>query len=144
MTKDVLITMKGVQRMDGQEDETEILTRGNYYWKNGKHYLLFESQMSESMAPVKMKVKIAPGCLDILMSGEVSTHLVFQENQPHRANYVTPMGTIVIDMEASKVLLEESEDRICLEFDYTLDLNGSRMFTSSNILEAKSVGVRNV
>ena len=44
MTKEVIITLRGVQ-FGGAEDSAqpvEIVTPGEYYYKNGQHYLIFE------------------------------------------------------------------------------------------------------
>ena len=40
MTKDVLIKISGLQAMDGESDDVEIITAGDYFQKNGKHYIL--------------------------------------------------------------------------------------------------------
>ena len=43
MTKDVLITICGIQKRDGETDEPiETVTPGEYYFRNGKHYILYE------------------------------------------------------------------------------------------------------
>ena len=41
MTKDVLVKISGLQFEEQEENEpVEIITTGNYYKKNGKHYIL--------------------------------------------------------------------------------------------------------
>ena len=41
MTKDVLITISGVQKIDGElHDPIETVTPGEYYFRNGKHCIL--------------------------------------------------------------------------------------------------------
>ena len=35
MTKDVLITVSGLQSMGGESDNIQIITPGSYYHKNG-------------------------------------------------------------------------------------------------------------
>ena len=49
MTKDVLITISGIQTIDGEvNDPIETVTPGEYYFRNGKHYILYdEVQRSE-------------------------------------------------------------------------------------------------
>ena len=42
MTKDVLITIRGVHTMDEEDNDVEMIVRGDYYQKNGKHYVLYE------------------------------------------------------------------------------------------------------
>ena len=43
MTKDVLVSVKGTQIMEDEDDVVEIITSGSWYEKNGKQYL---SQMT--------------------------------------------------------------------------------------------------
>ena len=39
MTKDVLISISGLQ-LEAEDDEPiEVVTSGNYYYKNNKHYI---------------------------------------------------------------------------------------------------------
>ena len=39
MTKDVLITISGIQMIDEEDSDVEMIVRGDYYQKNGKHYI---------------------------------------------------------------------------------------------------------
>ena len=42
MTKDVLITISGMQMIDGDNSDIEMITTGAYYMKNGKHYITYD------------------------------------------------------------------------------------------------------
>ena len=44
MTKDVLITIKGLQSLGEAADteEVELVAKGDYYFKNGHHYIFFD------------------------------------------------------------------------------------------------------
>ena len=49
MTQDVLLTISGLHDMvfaDPEENEEnepiEVITPASYYWKNGKHYILYD------------------------------------------------------------------------------------------------------
>ena len=48
MTKEVLIHLKGMQTTDaphGSDEPLELITVGEYYYRNNTHYLLYEEQM---------------------------------------------------------------------------------------------------
>lgn len=52
MTQDVLLTISGLHDMafaDPEENEEnepiEVITPASYYWKNGKHYILYDEVM---------------------------------------------------------------------------------------------------
>ena len=36
MAKDVLVSVKGTQFIDGEKDSVEVITNGTWYEKNGK------------------------------------------------------------------------------------------------------------
>ena len=49
MTKDVLITISGIQTIDGEvNDPIETVTPGEYYFRNGKHYILYDEVQAVS------------------------------------------------------------------------------------------------
>ena len=37
MTRDVLIRLSGLQATEGDEGVVEVITAGDYFWKNNKH-----------------------------------------------------------------------------------------------------------
>ena len=39
MTRDVLITISGIQLAEGDSNEVEMITAGDYFQKNGSHYI---------------------------------------------------------------------------------------------------------
>ena len=41
MTKDILIHISGLQMELDDKEPVEMMTTGAYYWKNGKHYILY-------------------------------------------------------------------------------------------------------
>ena len=46
MTKDVVVSLKGLQLApDQQSDAVEVIAPGEYYIRNNKHYVLFEEIM---------------------------------------------------------------------------------------------------
>ena len=42
MKKDVLITVKGTQRVSGETDVTEMMTTGRFYRKNKLYYISYD------------------------------------------------------------------------------------------------------
>ena len=50
MKKDVLIHVRGLQMMDPEEEQEpiEIVVPGQYYYRNGSHYLRYEEMMDDT------------------------------------------------------------------------------------------------
>ena len=60
MTKDVLITISGVQMLDEEDMDVEMVTRGDYYQRNGKHYILYDEVMEGFEGTVRNVIKVSP------------------------------------------------------------------------------------
>ena len=58
MTKDVMVTIAGFHSLEENGDTIEMVHIGEYYQRNGTHYLLFEERMEGMSEPVKNRVKI--------------------------------------------------------------------------------------
>ena len=76
MTKDVLITIRGVHTMDEEDNDVEMIVRGDYYQKNGKHYVLYEELLEGFKEPVKNIIKITPTSMDITKKEQPLPHAV--------------------------------------------------------------------
>ena len=80
MTKEVLIHLKGMQTTDaphGSDEPLELITVGEYYYRNNTHYLLYEEQMEGLDEPIHNLVKIRPGHMEVRKKGPVQTNMVF-------------------------------------------------------------------
>lgn len=124
MTKEVMVTIRGLQSgPDADGEPIEVTTTGEYFYKNNKHYILYEEVMEGETATTKNRIKIANGCMELTKSGLLSVTMTFEEGKKHIAHYTTPYGTLLMGIEAKKVDIEESEDEIGIAVDYALELN---------------------
>ena len=58
MTKDVILNITGMQFNDRSNDEPiELITRGNYYKKNNKHYVIYDEIMEGISGTTKNTIK---------------------------------------------------------------------------------------
>lgn len=124
MTKEVLITICGLQNgPDADGEPIEMTTAGEYYYKNGKRYVLYEEVMEGETNTTKNRIKIAPGYLELTKNGVVNVHMLFEENKKNVTHYYTPYGSLMMGIDTKKVWLEEGENEIKVAVDYALDLN---------------------
>lgn len=123
MTKDVLITISGIQTMDGEKDNVEMITAGTYYKKNGKHYIMYEEMQDDFEGITKNTIKIAPGAMDIMKTGISCTHMMFEQDKKILSNYNTPMGMMVAGIDTKDIHMEEKEDSLTVNVKYDLELN---------------------
>lgn len=123
MTKDVIIKISGLQTMDGENDDVEIITAGDYYMKNGKHYVVYEEAMEGFEGTIRNVLKITPNKMDVLKSGIATAHMVFEPEQKALTRYATPMGEMVVEFATKRIQLDEKEDSLKVSVDYSLDIN---------------------
>ncbi len=124
MTKDVLLTIRGLQ-FDLQEEETsvETVTAAEYYKKNDCHYLLYEDPAEGLEGVTRNVIRFREGYLCLTRKGVSNVHMVFEENKMNRADYSTPFGDLLVGVEARKVRLREREEQIRVDVDYALEIN---------------------
>lgn len=124
MTKDVILTISGLQFAQEMDAEPiEIVTAGNYYKKNGKHYIIYEEVMEGFEGSTKNIIKLSEDYLDITKEGIANVHMVFEKNKKNMTYYQTPFGSLFIGIDAEQVQVEESEDNIDVNVAYTLEAN---------------------
>ena len=103
MTRDVLVSITGARFSEHDKEDVEMIIGGDYFWKNGKHYVLYEEVMEESGEVVKNTVKITPDSMDILKKGSINTHMVFQKGQKNVSCYLTPVGELTVGIETRAI-----------------------------------------
>lgn len=125
MEKDVLIHVRGLQMIEdeGQDDPIEIVVPGEYYFRNGSHYLRYEEIMEDFGQPTINYIKISPKGMEVRKKGQVNTHMVFEQGKRNMTLYSTPFGTLQMGISATKMELKESESRIDMKVNYALDMN---------------------
>ena len=124
MTKDVLISIRGIQFDNGEDGEKiESIQKGEYYLKNNTHYIMFEEIIEGMDEPVKSMIKFKKGEMRLNKKGPINVNMEFLENKKTLTDYRTPFGSIVIGIEATKVEFEEEEKRIVANIDYAMDVN---------------------
>ena len=125
MEKEVLIHVKGLHMLDTQDGEEpiEIVVPGEYYFRNGIHYLRYEELLEDQGDPTINYIKISSRGMEVRKKGVVNTHMVFEQGKRNMALYTTPFGTLEMGISATSLELQESDGRIDMKVNYSLDMN---------------------
>ena len=125
MEKEVLIHVKGLHMMDTPEggEPIEIVVPGEYYFRNGSHYLRYEEMLEDHGDPTVNYIKISPKGMEVRTKGQVNTHMVFEQGKRNMAFYTTSFGTLEMGISATNLELKESDSRLDMKVNYSLDLN---------------------
>ena len=138
MTKDVLISISGIQIADGENSDVEMITTGDYFLKNGKHYIVYDEVMEGFDGMVKNTIKIHPGCLDIMKKGIANVHMVFEEDKKNIECYATPYGDMMVGINTNHISIDESEDKLKVRVDYSLDINYEHVSECNIVVDVQS------
>ena len=124
MTKNVLITVQGMQINLNGSDNVEVTTVGNYYYKNGKHYIYYEEILDCTEPPIKNWIKIYDQKVEVCKRGASNVQMFFETGKKSTSLYKTPFGTIEIGICAQEIEFHETEEKMKLELRYDLEMNG--------------------
>lgn len=96
---------------------------GEYYFRNGSHYLRYEEMLEDHGDPTVNYIKISPKGMEVRKKGQVNTHMVFEQGKRNMAFYTTSFGTLEMGISATNLELKESDSRLDMKVNYSLDLN---------------------
>lgn len=141
MTKDVLIAISGLQLAEeaaGDQKPVEIITAGNYYLKNGKHYLIYDEIMEGFDGVTKNSIKFKEDYLEITKKGVANVHMVFEKNKKNVTCYETPYGGIMVGILAEDIQIKEKDEQIQIDVKYGLEMNYEHVADCAIKLDVKS------
>ena len=140
MNKDVLIHVRGLQMMetDDAQEPIEIVVPGQYYFRNGSHYLRYEEMLDDTAETTVNYIKMSPNGVEVRKQGQVNVHMVFEEGKKNKTFYNTPYGTLQMGISATGLELKESEDGIQMKVDYALDMTEEHVADCYLTVQAQS------
>ena len=124
MTKEVMVSIKGLQfDQSADSEEIETIQWGQYYKKNGTHYVIYDELMEGCEEPTKNIIKFRERELNLTKRGLVNVYMVFEENKKNVTYYTTPYGNLLIGLMATSVDVNESDKNINIQVEYQLEVN---------------------
>lgn len=130
MTKEVLLRISGlhyetagVPEEDGEEP-IEVITPATYYYKNDKHYVVYDEVVEGMPGTIRNKVRITEsGKLEILKSGLSNTHMIFEKDKINITQYETPYGELLVGTHTKDMQVDVTDKSIDVHVNYALDVN---------------------
>ena len=138
MTKNVIISLTGLQyAVEEEEAPIEVINFGQYYKKGEKHYLLYE-ETEESGIATKCRIKVSAKELELYKRDRSGTRLLFVPGEEYLTNYETPYGSLLVGVVTHSLELYEEEEFLRATLKYTLDINGEKMGNCTLVLKVQS------
>jgi uncharacterized beta-barrel protein YwiB (DUF1934 family) len=140
MTKQVLITIKGLQMPGPGEEATniELITAGDYYKKNGHHFIMYDEVTEGFDGNTQNYIKLKEGSVEVRKKGVSNAHMIFQENKKNLTYYSTPYGRMEMGISATKVQIHETQENIDVNVDYALEINDQHVADCNICINIKS------
>ena len=126
MEREVLVTVRGMLFTGTAEDEqqdVEVVAPGEYFCKNGKHYVLYDELAENYDEPVHNILKISPEQVSIRKKGLVDTELTFARGKETLSHYSTPYGDLVLGIHANELDVQEDAQGLMVNVEYALEIN---------------------
>ena len=126
MQKNVVITVRGLQREVDDSEPVEVISAGTYLRKADTHYLSYE-EADEDGKITKNRIKITPDYIEMTKQGGITTQMLFAIGQKQYTCYATPFGDLTLGVTTKMINLAEDEQQISAELRYDLEVNGAHM-----------------
>lgn len=136
MKKNVVITVRGLQRQVAEDEPVEVISAGTYLRKDDTHYLSYE-EADEDGNITKNRIKITPASIEMSKQGGITTQMIFINGQKHFACYETPFGELTLGMTTKSIKVTEENSQISAALRYDLEVNGAHMSECELDIEVK-------
>ncbi|SDO04123.1 DUF1934 domain-containing protein [Acetanaerobacterium elongatum] len=126
MKKDVLISIKGISNIDGEEDIMELMTVGNLFVKDGKQIITYkESEATGFEGTTTMLELTGTSSVILKRRGANRSELIIEKGRRHLCHYDTGAGDIMIGVFSDSITNTLGETGGDVSFKYSLDINSS-------------------
>ncbi len=123
MPKEYIITVTGIQTVDGEKDKIETITVGDYMLKNGHWFIKYKEYDAENpniTTDTVVKVE-GDNKVTIIRLGEHNSRLILEHDVRHQCHYHTVMGDIQMGVYTSFVDHNLSDNGGDIRVKYQLD-----------------------
>ncbi len=138
MKKDVYISIKGVQVIDGDKDVTELVTQGNFYRRNKSYYITYDESAATGFEGCKTTLKVDDSeKVTLIRSGAARSHLIVERNARNIGHYGTEAGDLMIGINAKVINSQLTDHGGDLHFSYSLDVNSTLVSENEVFISVK-------
>ena len=142
MEKEVVISIKGMQKYEGTlPDVIELVTEGRLT-RDGKSYTLsYQESELTGLGGTLTTIQVDGDQVTLMRVGEFNSQLVFQEGRRHLSMYNTPYGAMTIGVNTRHLLAQLTDQGGDIEVDYAVEVDhamAGRNVFRINVKEAES------
>ena len=137
MTKDVLVTVRGLQMTPDGDDTIEVTTTGKYYEKDGKRYLFYDEIGDDTNLIVKNSIQITEEHVSVSKKGLINAQMNFEKENKLVSVSETTYGQMEMGIYSTGICLDERDDFLELKLEYLLEINNQHVSDSEILLQIR-------
>ncbi|MEG2174202.1 MAG: DUF1934 domain-containing protein [Oscillospiraceae bacterium] len=138
MKKDVLISIKGIEQVDGQSDSIELMTCGRFYRKNNDYYLSYDESETTGFAGHHTTLRIeGMNRVTLRRTGLTTSQLIIEKGCRHHCVYNTGYGAITVGICGDSIKSTLSDAGGELDFSYSMDIDAALASVHRVIISVK-------
>jgi uncharacterized beta-barrel protein YwiB (DUF1934 family) len=142
MEKEVVISIKGVQKYEGTAPDTmELVTKGRLSRVGESYTLSYQESELTGLEGTLTTIQVDGGQVTLMRVGEFNSQLVFQEGRRHLSMYNTPYGAMSIGVNTRHLMASLTDQGGDIEVDYTIEVDhalAGRNVFRINVKESES------
>ncbi|MCI9295496.1 MAG: DUF1934 domain-containing protein [Lawsonibacter sp.] len=142
MEKEVVISIKGVQKYEGTAPDTmELVTKGRLSRVGESYTLSYQESELTGLEGTLTTIQVDGGQVTLMRVGEFNSQLVFQEGRRHLSMYNTPYGAMSIGVNTHHLMASLTDQGGDIEVDYTVEVDhalAGRNVFRINVKESES------
>lgn len=141
MEKDVVISIKGMQKYEGMApDVSELVTKGRLIREGGSYTLSYQESKLTGLEGTLTTIQVEGDQVTLMRVGEFNSQLVFQEGRRHLSMYNTPYGAMSIGVNTRHLLTELNDQGGAIEVDYAIEVDHALAGRSVFRISVKEAG----
>ena len=124
MEKDVVISIKGIQKYENTDpDVIELVTAGRLTRVGESYTLSYQESELTGLEGTLTTIQVEGEQVTLMRAGEVNSQMVFQEGRRHLSMYNTPYGAMAIGVNTRHLLADLNDQGGDIEIDYAIEID---------------------
>ena len=124
MDKEVVISIKGIQKYEGAlPDVVELVTEGRLARGGDSYTLSYQESELTGLEGTLTTIQVDGEQVTLMRVGEFNSQLVFQEGRRHFSMYNTPYGAMTIGVNTRHLLAQLTDQGGDIEVDYSVEVD---------------------
>ena len=124
MEKDVVISIKGIQKYEDTDPDVIELVTEDRLTRVGECYTLsYQESELTGLEGTLTTIQVDGEQVTLMRVGEFTSQMVFQEGRRHLSMYNTPYGAMAIGVNTRHLLADLTDQGGDIEIDYAIEVD---------------------